>query len=220
MDGPLGVPPPEEAPYENTAATVDEERDWYTTCLWEDMNEALAAPTSVTYSLACPSALLTAPMSFEEEPLSQLQLPHVILDRDAPVRGAPGHWHHPNTVDISRPLRLPRNVRNMAEWGSAVITFGGKHKGRPYRVVMMEDPDYFRWMQYGLQGGMLGPIMEDFVAYVQAFHRLAMEARREAARAAHAAAPQSIPQSTLPMPKAKDLLCPPKAEAKQAEKPQ
>ena len=61
-------------------------------------------------------------------------------------------------------LPLPGNL-TLAEWGTNVINFGRKHKGKTYASVMQQDPSYLQWSL--ARYGSLMPEHQDFVRYGQ-----------------------------------------------------
>lgn len=61
-------------------------------------------------------------------------------------------------------LPLPGNL-TLAEWGTNVINFGRKHKGKTYASVMQQDPTYLQWSL--ARYGSLMPEHQDFVRYGQ-----------------------------------------------------
>ncbi|CAL1156364.1 unnamed protein product [Cladocopium goreaui] len=64
------------------------------------------------------------------------------------------------------------------EWGTHLVTWGKKHKGKNFETTIREDPQYFEWCQSRFLS--LTPEMQDFVRYGQMrLSRLA--AQREAA---------------------------------------
>ncbi len=117
------------------------------------------------------------PFNFENQLLGNLNIPHEVKDYEAPTG-----MYLPSSS--GGPLLLPKNVRTMAEWGAAVISFGKKHKGHSYREVMQMDPEYCQW----LLGHCKGPHMEDFRDYINAFRRLQAASTAAAASASAAAA--------------------------------
>ena len=65
-------------------------------------------------------------------------------------------------------LPLPGNL-SLAEWGTNVIEFGRKHKGRTFAEVMEKDPGYLRWSLARYHS--LMPEHQDFVRYGQLWER-------------------------------------------------
>ena len=61
-------------------------------------------------------------------------------------------------------MPLPGNL-TLEEWGSNVISFGRKHKGKSFETVMRLDPGYFHWSLARYSS--LMPEQQDFVRFGQ-----------------------------------------------------
>ena len=61
-------------------------------------------------------------------------------------------------------MPLPGNL-TLEEWGSNVISFGRKHKGKSFEAVMRQDPGYFHWSLARYLS--LMPEQQDFVRFGQ-----------------------------------------------------
>jgi len=61
-------------------------------------------------------------------------------------------------------MPLPGNL-TLEEWGSNVISFGRKHKGKSFEAVMRQDPGYFHWSLARYSS--LMPEQQDFVRFGQ-----------------------------------------------------
>jgi len=61
-------------------------------------------------------------------------------------------------------MPLPGNL-TLEEWGSNLISFGRKHKGKSFEAVMRQDPGYFHWSL--AQYSSLMPEQQDFVRFGQ-----------------------------------------------------
>ena len=96
----------------------------------------------------------------EEEKFEEMTVPEVSRT-----------WFRPNNLRASP---QPQSTQvSLADWGSASITWGKKHKGKTYQEVFQTDIGYYHWSLARFQG--FPPNQQDFVRYCQV--RLELEAQ-------------------------------------------
>ena len=63
----------------------------------------------------------------------------------------------------ARPTLTPQ--RSIEEWGSQIVSWGKKHRGKTFDQTLQQDPGYFTWCQKRFMS--LTPEMQDLVRYGQ-----------------------------------------------------
>ena len=82
--------------------------------------------------------------------------------------GTISYQSNPGSGATCTTLPLPGNL-SLEEWGTNVINFGKKHKGKTYVSVMQRDPGYLTWSLSRYHS--LMPEHQDFVRYGQLWMR-------------------------------------------------
>ena len=96
----------------------------------------------------------------EEEEIEEMLIPEVARTRARPN-------------SLRAPPSPPSTQVTLADWGTTVITWGKKHKGKSYQQVFQVDIGYYHWSLARFQS--LPPNQQDFVRYCQV--RLELEAQ-------------------------------------------
>ena len=91
-------------------------------------------------------------------------LPSSQLGRDRRDRRAPPIEPSHQDAPPALTLPLPGNL-TLEEWGTNVIGFGRKQKGKTFETVMRQDPGYFQWSL--ARYASLMPEQQDFVRFGQ-----------------------------------------------------
>lgn len=118
----------------------------------QDIDMQLAAPGSPGRS----SWILAE----EEEEIEEMLIPDVARTRARPN-------------NLRAPPSPPSTQVTLADWGTTVITWGKKHKGKSYQQVFQVDIGYYHWSLARFQS--LPPNQQDFVRYCHV--RLELEAQ-------------------------------------------
>ena len=128
-----------------------------------------AKRTGTVPTPSAPVYLPTGPMSSAGVPFPQdaateaarTPLPKSESDKEEEfLPFIPGQSDHVKVENI----QLPRNVADLETWGTAIINYGQKHKGKSYQQAY-QDLNYRQWVISRVKMESLSPAVRDFQKY-------------------------------------------------------